>query len=91
MLSPNTSQTESSPLNFSPIMNACVKPSGDGCSAYSNLIQNWLPSPKRRLKPGKSKGVEIMSISRIPANTIPFILFKLSLFQTNITQQDRLC
>ena len=29
---------------------------------------NWLPSPNRRLKPGKSKGVDIMSISRIPAN-----------------------
>ena len=49
-------------------MKAWAKPSGDGCSAYSNFTPNWLPSPKRRLKPGKSNGVDIMSISRIPAN-----------------------
>ena len=57
-------------MNFSPIMKAWAKPSGEGCSAYSNLTPNWLPSPKRRLKPGKSNGVEIMSISRIPATSI---------------------
>ena len=45
-------------MNFSPIMKACAKPSGDGCSAYSNFTPNWLPSPESRLKPGKSKGVE---------------------------------
>lgn len=68
MLSPNTRQAASSPINFSPIMKAWAKPSGDGYSAYSNLTSNWLPSPNRRLKPGKSNGVEIMNISRIPAN-----------------------
>ena len=46
------------------MMKAWAKPSGDGCSAYSNFTPNWLPSPKRRLKPGKSNGVEIMSIER---------------------------
>ena len=46
-------------MNFSPIMKACAKPSGDGCSAYSNFTPNWLPSPESRLKPGKSKGVDI--------------------------------
>ena len=49
-------------------MNACAKPSGEGCSAYSNFTPNWLPSPSNRLKPGKSNGVEIIRISRIPAN-----------------------
>ena len=47
-------------------MKAWSIPSGEGCSAYSNFTPNWLPSPKRRLKPGRSNGVEIIRISRIP-------------------------
>ena len=33
MLSPSTSATESSPMNSSPIRNACASPSGDSCTA----------------------------------------------------------
>lgn len=68
ILSPKTKQTESLPINFSPIINACAKPSGEGCSAYSKCTPKSEPSPSKRWKPGKSWGVEIISISRIPAN-----------------------
>ena len=37
ILSPSTRQTESPPMNSSPIRNACASPSGEGCSAYSML------------------------------------------------------
>ena len=37
ILSPSTRQTESPPMNPSPIRNACASPSGEGCSAYSML------------------------------------------------------
>ena len=68
MLSPRTKQTESLPINSSPMIKACARPSGDGCSAYSKRTQKLLPSPNRRLNPGKSNGVEIIRISLIPAS-----------------------
>ncbi len=68
MLSPNTRQTESSPIKSAPIIKACASPSGDGCSAYFNFTPKADPSPSTRLNSGKSYGVEIISISRIPAN-----------------------
>jgi hypothetical protein len=37
-------------------------------SAHSKCTPNSLPSPNRRLKPGKSNGVDIIKISLIPAN-----------------------
>ena len=37
ILSPSTKQAESLPINFSPMIKAWANPSGDGCSAYSNL------------------------------------------------------
>ena len=51
-----------------PIRKACANPSGDGCSAYESCSPNALPSPRRRQKLGRSAGVEIISISLIPAN-----------------------
>ena len=45
-----------------------IKPSGEGCSAYSNFTPSWLPSPSSRLKPGKSNGVLIINISLMPAS-----------------------
>ena len=57
--------TDKNPL---PIMNACASPSGRGCSAYSNLTPRRLPSPSRRLNAGKSSGVDIINISRMPAS-----------------------
>ena len=51
------------------MINACASPSGEGCSAYSKRTPKLLPSPKRRLKPGKSNGVEMIRISLIPASS----------------------
>ena len=48
MLSPKTRHTESFPINFSPMIKACAKPSGDGCSAYSKRTPKSLPSPNNR-------------------------------------------
>ena len=68
MLSPSTRQTLSEPMNRSPIRKAWASPSGEGCSAYSNRTPKSEPSPSRRLKPGRSTGVEMIRISRIPAS-----------------------
>ena len=68
ILSPNTKQALSFPINDSPMIKACANPSGLGCSAYSNCTPYSLPSPNNRRKPGRSCGVEIISISRIPAS-----------------------
>ena len=38
MLSPSTRATLSSPMNSSPMMKACARPSGDGCTAYSRRM-----------------------------------------------------
>lgn len=55
-------------MNFSPIMKACARPSGEGCSANSRCKPKSEPSPRSLLNPGKSAGVDIMSISLIPAS-----------------------
>jgi hypothetical protein len=57
MLSPNTKQTLSLPINFSPKTNAWASPFGTSWIIYSNLHPKSLPSPNNFLKIGKSFGV----------------------------------
>ena len=52
---------------FAPMMNACAMPAGLACSAYSRRSPHWLPSPSRLRKRGRSCGVEMIRISRMPA------------------------
>src|ERR1700727_846511 len=73
MLSPRTSIAGSPPTNFSPITKACASPLGSGCSAYSIRTPHSEPSPRRRRNIGRSCGVEMISVSRIPASMTPFI------------------
>ena len=49
------------------MMNACARPSGDGCTAYWIFMPHWLPSPSIVSKRGVSCGVEMISTSRMPA------------------------
>src|SRR5438046_2844360 len=44
MLSPSTSADASLPTNLRPMMNACARPSGDGCTAYERLTPHSAPS-----------------------------------------------
>ena len=57
MLSPSASATRSPPMNSRPIRNACARPSGLGCDAYSMRRPSSEPSPSSRLKPSCSCGV----------------------------------
>ena len=68
MLSPSTSETLELPTNGRPIRNACASPSGLGCTAYSKRTPHWPPSPSSSSKRGRSCGVEMIRISRIPAS-----------------------
>jgi hypothetical protein len=68
MLSPSTRQTESVPMWSRPMMNASASPFGCGCSAYDSVSPSSVPSPSSRWKCGRSCGVEITRISRMPAS-----------------------
>gem|GEM_PF-3812667 len=50
------------------MMNACARPSGEGCTAYSISISQSLPLPSKRWKAGLSSGVVMISTRRIPAS-----------------------
>ena len=67
MLSPSTRATLSSPMNSSPMMNACARPSGDGCTAYSMRMPSSLPSPSSALNWELYSGVVMTRTSRMPA------------------------
>ena len=54
-------------MKSAPSKKACVNPSGRGCSQYSNRTPNCSPVPNNRLKFGKSVGVLMIRMSRIPA------------------------
>ncbi|MNY31869.1 hypothetical protein D3C86_1660490 [compost metagenome] len=67
MLSPRISAEGCLPTKSRPMMNACASPSGEGCSAYWMSSPHWLPSPSMVAKRGRSCGVEMTRISRMPA------------------------
>src|SRR5437667_7434387 len=47
---------------------ACAIPSGRGWAAYRKLSPRAAPSPSRSLNLGRSSGVEMIRMSRIPAS-----------------------
>ena len=68
MLSPSTKAHESSPINFSPIKKASASPFGFFWIAYDISNPKLLPLSSNSLNTNISLGVEIISISLIPAN-----------------------
>jgi hypothetical protein len=50
------------------MMNACARPSGEGCTAYEIDNPQPAPSPSNCSNRGVSCGVEMIRISRIPAS-----------------------
>src|SRR3546814_2988256 len=68
MLSPSTRQLEAPSRNSRPIRNACARPSGLGCTAYSIFMPHCEPSPSSCWNSACSCGVLITSTSRLPAS-----------------------
>ena len=58
-----TSAQQSSPMNSSPRIKACARPSGEGWTLYCRWMPYWLPSPSSASKRGVSVGVEMIRIS----------------------------
>ena len=56
-------------MNSSPMMNACARPSGFGCTAKRMSIPHALPSPRSWWNIGASCGVVMTSTSRMPASS----------------------
>ena len=60
---PRFEAQQSSPMNSSPRMKACARPSGEGCTLYCRWMPYWLPSPSSASKRGVSVGVEMIRMS----------------------------
>ncbi len=67
MLSPSTSATGSPSRNSAPTRNAWAIPFGSAWVAYRNDTPNLLPSPSSASNRGRSTGVVMIKMSRMPA------------------------
>ena len=67
-ITPRIKDTGSWPINCSPKIKACARPSGDFWIVYEIFIPSCAPSPNKFSNLGVSSGVEIINISLIPAN-----------------------
>src|SRR5439155_22629749 len=61
--------SESLPINSAPIVNAWAIPLGSACTLYENFTPICEPSPSSDSIIGRSRGVEMIRISRIPARS----------------------
>jgi len=55
-------------MKLSPMTKAWARPSGLGCGSYSNSMPHCEPSPRSSSKRGRSCGVLMTRIYRMPAS-----------------------
>src|ERR1039458_9867022 len=70
MLSPSTSAEGWLPMKSRPMMKACARPSGEGCTAYCRFSPHALPSPSNCWNRGVSCGVEMIRMSLVLGDNI---------------------